>query len=518
MAGNLDLNGFVTPEQNYGGLYKLSDTLQKNNYLKQAEADRQERLANQAEAKRNATATYLQGYLNPKHFLTGTNYDPVITTGVSGILQKAMSLASQGIDAPTITMAINPDVADLSKASQNIQAIDAQRDESVKNLSKIKGIDPDKYNQAFRDAAFYTTDANGKKTLNDMSTLDANKDIATGVLNNGDIYTNEGISDYLKNSKPTTVDFNNRVRDANGTVHQVKGTQTSPSFMISDQDANGVHQGFVPKYETATEGDAALLHTFKDDTGNEVKAPVRMVTDDIWQNLPSAGKGYIMQEVRGLIKDHPEIKLSSPQAEHLGKAILYDELKNSPDNYSTFKRTDVNLQPLPPRITINNGSANQQPKTIDLYNGDENNVGLNQVVDAAIQKSKSINPKAIPYTRFNEVPQQVQSTLIKQARDLSGDKGLNNANLYFYKDADTGDINLYQITGEHPNLKNDTQIMTVDPLTLNVPANTNVAKVGTGKTKPETINKVIETGKHPTNGGLSDDAYKEFLKKNNLSQ
>src|SRR6185503_11424401 len=158
MATPLDLAGFVTPEQSFEGLDKISNTLQRNRLLNQQEADRQERLTNAAEAKKNATATYLQGYLNQKHFLTGTNYDPVITNGLSGILQKAMQLASQGVDAPTITSAINPEVADLSKASQNIQAMDAQRDEMVKNLGKDPGIDPDKFNQAFRDAAYYTTD------------------------------------------------------------------------------------------------------------------------------------------------------------------------------------------------------------------------------------------------------------------------------------------------------------------------------------------------------------------------
>jgi len=511
-GGNLDLSGFVTPTQTYGGLNNITATLEKNKILAQQEQDRQERLANQAEAKRNATATYLQGYLNPKHFLTGTNYDPVITQGVSGILQKAMQLASQGVDAPTITMAINPDVSDLSKASQNIQSIDAKRDEAFKVIGKDPGIDADKFNDAYRNAAFYTTDAKGNKVLKDMSTLDpTNADaITNNVLTNADIYTNGGLNNFMKTAKPEVNDFNSKVRDASGRITQVKGVQTSAPFMQPDLDQNGVYTGkFVPKYEIATDGDSPLLHTFKDDKGNDVKAPVRMVTEDVFNSLPASAQGYIMQEVRKQIAEHPEIKLNSPQAEHLGRAIAYDEMKNSPDNWSTYKRTDVNMQPLPPRISIYNGT--QAPPTIDLYNGDKNNVGLKQIVDE--DKSNGFD-----YTRFAKAPQQAQTTLIKQARDISGDKSINNTNLYF-KPNDVGDIELMQIVGDKPDAKKDVSLMTVDPLTLNIPANQNVAKVGTGKTKPVTIGNVIKTGegaKQKTGTGMSDADYENFLKKNKL--
>lgn len=489
-GGNLDLSGFVTPEQTFGGVYKMADTLQKNKILAQQEADRKERLNNEATGRRNATATYLQGYLNPKHFLTGTNYDPVITTGVSGILDKAMKLASQGVDAPTITSAINPDVADLSKASQSIQAIDAQREEMVKNLGKDPGVDPDKFNQAFRDAAFYTTDAKGNKVLKDLSTVDPTngQQIANGVLTNSDIYTNGGLNNFMKTAKAETNDFNNKVRDANGSVHQVKGVQTSAPFMQPDLDSNGVYTGkFVPKYEIATEGDSPLIHTFKDDKGNDVKAPVRMVTEDVFNSLPSSAQGYIMQEVRKQIAEHPEIKLNSPQAEHLGRAIAYDEMKNSPDNWSTYKRTDVQMQPLPPRVSIYNGT--QAPQTVNLYND------IAQIVSAPKQNKEQL-------TGINQLPAMAQKTILDIGRNSEQDKKLDISDFYLNKDAD-GTINLWRKKHKEAGDEGKDYIVTpLDPLSLNIPANVQLDKVGTGKSKPATINKVIDTGKGaapPTN-------------------
>jgi len=140
---------------------------------------------------------------------------------------------------------------------------------------------------------------------------------------------------------------------------------------------------------------------------------------------------------------------------------------------------------------------------------------LKQVIDSDIAKVKYNKPNDIPYTGFNEVPQPIQTTLIKQARDITGDKTISNANLYFHK-ADNGDINLMQITGDKPNLPKDVSVMTVDPLTLNIPANQNVAKVGTGKSKPETINKVINTGQTKKTSGMSDADFQNYLKKKGL--
>jgi hypothetical protein len=505
-AANLDLQGFVSAPDDASGLYQLSNTLEKNKQFDELTAERQAKAQQESDAKKTATASYLQSYLNPKNYLTGTVEDPYISQRIAGVLQKAMGMASQGVDAPTITMAISPDVSDISKASDNLKSIQAQKEAALTNVKAIKGggIDENKYTSSFDNSAFYNTDANGNRQLKDISSIDPSKNYADEALK-GDVYTNEGLNDFVKNSGHTVLDQNIKTRDANGKITQSKVDITKPNFMISDTDANGVHQGFVPKFNVATEGDGALIHTFKDDQGNDVKAPVRMVTDDVWDQLPPTSKGYIIQETKALLKSHnSDLPIGSTQAENLGKAIAYDELKNNAKDYSTMKRSDVNLQPLPPRTTINIG--NQEPQTINLYKD----------VDDIVSAPKQNKFQA---TGINQLPATAQKTIIDIARNATGEKGLGNGDLFLNKDAD-GTINIRRVS-------DNSVVSPLDPLSMNVPVNQNVLKMATNKGKTSAVNKLDlstgESGVVPKTGtstkkagGMSDDDYNNFLKKNKL--
>ncbi len=485
----LNLDGFVTAPQTFEGLYRIGDDIQRNKQLDQQRLDRQQSEQDRRDARKTATASYLQDYLNPKHFLTGTNYDPVVTQGVSGILQKAMQLASKGVDAPDITNAIAPDVADLSKATEGIKALEKQRTEHEALLKNVKGIDTEKYNQAFKKAAFYNADG----SMKDLSTVDPSKNYSDEVLRNDDVFNNDGIDDFVSKSGKNTTNENIKVIGSKGQMRQTKADVTMPTFMQRDTDPiTGLHTGFVPKYEVATDEDAHLLHTFKDDTGKEIKAPVRMVTDEVFSSLPPVVLSKIRQEVRGLIKNKPEILINSPQAEHLAKAIAYDELKNSGKQYSTLKETQVNKEAPIPKVGVNIYN-NTQPPTVDLYGGKG---GVAEIV--AADKAKGYD-----FTRFNKLPATAQTTLLKIARDAASDKSLDYSDIRIQEDA-YGNINM--VIGKKG------YTIPIDPMSLNVPANSEIFKLGGNKGKSEALQNVNlgtnPSSTHKTKNGINLPVFK----------
>lgn len=481
----LDLSGFVSKPNDFSGLYKISDDLRQNKQLAERKAERQQQEADRQDARKTATSSYLQYYLNPKHFLTGTNYDPVVTTGVSKILQKGMQLASKGVNAADITNALAPDVADLSKATEGIKALEKQRTGHEALLKNVKGIDTEKYNQEFKKAAYYNPDG----SMKDLSTVDPSINYSDQVLKNSDVFNNEGVDDFVSKSGKNTTYENLKTIGSKGNMRQTKAEVTMPTFMQREEDpVTGIHKGFVPKYDTATDEDSHLLHTFKDDTGNEVKAPVRMVTDEVFSSLPPVVLSKIRQDVRSLIKGRPDISINSPQAEHLAKAIAYDELKNSGKQYSTLKETQVIKDTPVPKVGVNIYN-NMQPPTVDLYAGKG---GVKEIVE-------SDQGKGYDYTRFNKLPAAAQTELLKIARDAAGDKSLDFSDIRIKGDGD-GTINM--VIGKKG------YTIPIDPMSLNVPANAAIFKLDGTKGKAAALNKVnlgnsIQTQKtHKTKNGI----------------
>lgn len=443
--GPLNLEGWVTPEQEFGGLYKISDDLRYNRQLEERKAEREQHLKDREDARRNSLTGLLREYTNPKDYLSGTVQDPHITQGVAKILQTGVDLINQnkGLDGGMLMSVLAPMVNKLSTESQNLKTIRAKKDEILANAKSVKGIDIDKLSSAYDDAFAYNTDANGNKKLkDDLSTIDPTGNYGDKALQS-DVFTNEGLNDFVKTAGHTVLDQNIKTRDAKGRVHEVKVDITKPNFMVQDNDEQGVFKEFVPDFDVATEGDAALIHTFKDDKGNEVKAPVRVVKDYVWNNLPKTSKGYILQEVRGILKNHPEIPIGSQQAENLGKAIAYDELKDNAKDWSTMKRTDVNLQPLPPRVSV----------TVNNKNADEENINnlygrIEKQVDNDIEggTAKGISPET-RYTRVNALDADAISLVTKIAKEANPKAEFNIKNLFLHRDVD-GRVKIYRTSDE----------------------------------------------------------------------
>jgi hypothetical protein len=127
----LNLQGFVTEPNQWAGLYQAANQLEK----RQARADQ---LALQQQTKRNAAGTFLQNYLDPKDYLSGTQFDPLILQGLQEAKQQGARLVASGADSPTLMMALGPMVNKLTKYTTNAKNINKQVDEQIK-LMKDSG-------------------------------------------------------------------------------------------------------------------------------------------------------------------------------------------------------------------------------------------------------------------------------------------------------------------------------------------------------------------------------------------
>jgi len=353
----LPVDRFITPENDFAGLYRYSGRLEQNRL-------RDEQLKKEAEAKRFASDKFFANYLDPKDRFTGTKADPVIAEQLSEALTQAHQLSARGATDNEIFMAITPIVNRVNDYSQKAKQLQEQKKQALEVLGKQKGIDPLKFSSEFDDEVFMETDPKtGVKKMRDISTIDPSQNYADNVLKNRDIFTNEGFADYVsKSGKSTTVE-DISVYGKDKSMRRTKAELTAPSFMVSDKDERGAHVDFVPKYEVATDGENVVMGEFMGQDGSKTKAPVRMVTDEVFNDLPVSAKAYLRQEVRRLSKDKG-VELNSVQAQNLAKALAYDELKNSGKQYSTLK--EVQVQKAAPIIINNSGSSSKTPTQIDL--------------------------------------------------------------------------------------------------------------------------------------------------------
>lgn len=485
---NLDLRGFNSGDVDFSGLYKVGDDLRYNKQLQERKDERLQEQKDKDEATLASNAKFLQNTFDPKQHLTGSLYDPVTTQLMSKAYGQALQLAQQKVPLDQILMATQPLVNKINDYTQKATMYTANKKEFLDQMKGVKGYDAKALSDEMDKAAFYDQDpATGQLTLN-VDKADPTNNYGLDVIKNSpDKVTNSsGLEDMVKTYKPST--FIDRVKrtNAKGGYEMRKTKVVAPAWTTIDDNGD-----VVPKFQIAKDGDNVITHPFVDDKGNVKNEPVRLLDNATFHSLLSSDEGMATADwLKGeLKKAGVSTDLNSTQANHAARAILYTELKNrTPIQYDDIEDTKAN--PIP-RINVNVNNGNQPQKVIDLYNGDENNVGLKQIVfgDKA---------KGFEYTRFSKAPISVQTTLMKIARDQTDDKSLSNKNVYFKPNED-GDVELMQIVGDSPNSKKDISIFTVDPITLNTPVNTNVTKVGTGKSKVGAINEVIGTGSNQQN-------------------
>lgn len=333
----LNASEFVLP--GFGGnpadkLTQLSQQLWMRNMQTQ-------RLGLMQEQKREEAGNFLRQYLNPKEYLTGSEYDPAINMKLQSVMQQGAQLASQGADIPTILQGIGPGVRDLTQYSTAAQVVDKQVKDGIQQMKEngVQGVDFDKAAYRAKAMAFHQTDPKtgqdvGLKNPQDVD-LSQNWLQRAIQANPGEVTTGGDIDAFMKGT-PLVKNFSDiKQYDSNNNIVSSKVHTIAPAGFVPDVDGRGVTTGMVPPHDVATEqGGSPLMHTFQGRDGKPSQAPVRLLDEDYFDNMlhqkPSIGN-YLM----GQVQQHwPEYEGSkpfdpdSPDVKKIARAYAYDELMN----------------------------------------------------------------------------------------------------------------------------------------------------------------------------------------------
>lgn len=322
----LDLSGFAQQPNQWAGLYHAADQLEK----RQLRADQ---LTAQKDARRNAAGTFLQNYLDPKDYLSGTQYDPMILQGLESLQQHGAQLAAAGADSPNLMVALGPMVGKLLSYKTNAQTINKQVDDQIK-LMRESGLTGYNYN-ALKDAAMKKAFFNEKGMI-DPNEIDPTANYIQKAIEEHpeDLTTAAGLDKYAKDTPMQKTLWDRQEWTGTGKEDRSKVHLIGQNWLVPERDKTGKITDLVPKHDIATEGQNPLLHKFTDELGNERNAPIRLLSEDIYDDM---SKRYpdTADYMRSLIKQHLKeytdkggkpISESDPRAKLVGRAIAYDEL------------------------------------------------------------------------------------------------------------------------------------------------------------------------------------------------
>ena len=458
----LDLQGWVTPEQDFRGLYNLGDNFEKENSRKREDENR-------AAAKQAGLSTYMQGFLDPKEYLTGTVHDPHITKRLSEIMMKGMDLAKmKGMDNATLYAALSPEINKITKESLNIREIERRRKEAEGILKGQKGIDLAKVNDRIRRRAYYNEDGSLK---DDLSSIDPTLDYADEVLRNDDVYTPEGMDELLAKAGKNSRILDTRITDANKGSRRTKLQISSPEFMQPVIENGTFQNRFEPRFQVATDNRKPIEEVVIDEVtrtpklgsnGQPLKRPVKMVTNGDWDMLlgNKSVAPYLRQEVRRYAKEHG-VDPKSTQAENFGRALAWKMLDNSSKGSSNF--SEVVEQKAAPIVGNNNngsgsGGSSQNAIIRDVYNEIDGKLKKG----AGMFRKGETTPAGDTYRLpVNELSNSAQEVILKQLKEITRGEIEHQKQIYIKRDPEDGMIKAYRLS-DMSNGKDGKPIGTID--------------------------------------------------------
>jgi len=386
----LDLRGFMEEPNQWTGLYHVADQLEKRKL-------RADQLALQQQSRRAAAGTFLQNYLDPKDMLTGTAYDPMIVQGMQAAMQQGAKLAAAGADAPTLMMALGPMVNKLSLYSTNAKTINKQVDEQIKLMreSGLTGYDYSALKDEAMRNAFYKRDKNGAQTLIDPSEIDPSANYVQKAIeaNPGKLTTAAGLDLFAKNSPMSKTLYDRQKYTGMGELDRSKVHLIGQTWLTPERDKSGSITDLVPKHDVATEGGQPLIHDFKDEQGKVTRAPVRLLSEDVFDDMMQR-RPDIADYIKGVVSQHlgeykdksgQAIGINDPKAKMVARAIAYDELNRRKS--ATIERADIIDKPSPAQISVNVGSTPQalqlvEDKAAASSRGHQSVTGINKPANA----------------------------------------------------------------------------------------------------------------------------------------
>lgn len=360
----LNLQGFITEPNQWAGLYHAADQLEKRKL-------RQDQLAAQQQAKRNASGAFLQNYLDPKDYLSGTQFDPLILQGLDEAKRQGAQLVSSGVDNAGLMMALGPLVNKVSTYSTNAKNINKQVDDQIKLMKDSGEIGYD-YNSLKQEAlrnAFYKQNAQGQMQL-DPDQADPSIDwISKAIELSPEKVTNTaGFDTFADKAKLKSETFSTAEYDKFGTLNKHNVNAKFQEYMVPEYK-NGKLMGFVPKFDQMFEGQNPLMHTFSDESGKKARAQVRVLDSAIYEGLP---KG-LRDNVRGQVKQHlneyetatgEKIAPNSAKAKWVERALAYNELNRPQRNYGTKGELIIENKPSPQMVNLNIQSTPQYQENL----------------------------------------------------------------------------------------------------------------------------------------------------------
>ena len=468
----LPVDRFVSPEQDFAGLYRYSGRLEQNRL-------RQEQEKQAAAGRKAASDKYFANYLDPKEWFTGTVADGVIHNMIGEALGQAFKLSADGASDNQIFTAISPIVNRANEYSAKAKNIQLQKKQALDIVGKRKGVDVIKFSNEFDDEVFMETDPiTGVKKMRDLSLIDPSQNYADKVLSTRDVFNTEGFDEFISKSKSVTGNLSTKLTDAKKGMRAVKLSVTAPEYM-EPVIVNGVfQQRFQPRHEIFTDNGEVVHEPEFDIDGNPVigsngqqsKTPVKMATKDDWASLlRNAGTGaYLRQEVKKYATKLG-VDPAGPQAEHFGRALAWKLIDQSTQSRGTYSEAvDQKAQPAPKiTVNVNGGGSGSGVNVRDIYTN--------------IKRKTSSNKDKV--ANLNGLSSTEQSIVLKQARDLLADNDISQEDIYVLE---TSDGKLHIMKATNPRVMTpsvDEDLGELDYESANLPAQPSV------KEKREVIKK-----------------------------
>ena len=326
----VDVSRFVTPEQDFAGIYKVTDTLdtQKQRQLAQAEQERKD-----DEVKRGKTAAsmrFFTNYLDPKDRYTGTYYDPKMNEYLGEALSQAYELAGKGAGEAEILTAISPLVNKANDYQQKAKVYSENKKQLLTSLKGQKGYNTEALSNLLDKELFEGAD------IDKVDPFDLVNPLNRIFEKYGDQITNdEAIDDLVKGLPKSKITTDVVTYNSLGGRQRSKAMVDMPNLFIQEEE-DGVSK-FVPKYDKATDAGEDIVADFVNEKGQTVKAPVRLLEEGAFNDIINSNPA-VKHRVEALVNRAIQsgkytdatgkpITLDSPQARNLGRALMYDMLK-----------------------------------------------------------------------------------------------------------------------------------------------------------------------------------------------
>ncbi len=469
----LDLSGFVSPEQNFGGLYKVSQNLRQETAQNEAE---QRRL----QAGKAASSKFLVDYLDQEQFLTGTPQDPYTVKKVSDLLKEGAALIEQGVDNNQLLMALSPKVGRLSQETQTLKQINEQKKQAIEALKSNPAVDIGKFSNAF-DEIYFEPDEMGGTKLKDISKLDPSKKYADEILNTKSVYNPTGFDEFVKGAGKVSDRKSLTVKDSKGALSKKDMKLVSPPFMEPEyENVNGNQvftREFVPKHELAIDEEKPIIGKFMNKEGRQVDAQIRLLDRGVFNNLPKNALAYVMQEAKQYANEEG-IPVTDKKVELFARALAYDALKNSGKQKTEAEEIVVQNEAPAAKIslTVNNkgGKEGEELPTIDIWTDLKGLVAKNSA--------------AKKYTQANLIGNSAFKVIKDILVEKTGEKDISQGDFRLYDDPQGGII-VQDPTGAFITNISEEDLNIAANKVLGVKAVSKVVGKGGGGTKPAQGNK-----------------------------